>query len=629
MPTYPHFIRLTAFALNAVVAFYLGFIAFQPSDAAIITRKAGYWIILVTVSLLIWNLAEIFRDTVRSGSKFKLFESKISLKITLLVVGFLSVLLLSSQPYGFKILMDEPVLASTSYQMHKEKEVFAGVRAFEIDGVFHVSGIVDKRPLFFPFLLSLLHDFTGWRPLQGLVLNTILTPIFLFSVFLIGRRIFPKYGGYLALLLWVTIPLFPMVATSAGFDLLNLVMIQLAAITAYMYLSDSKPTYLNLFLLTTILLAQTRYESILFIFATGVCVIFVWWRDKQIQLTWAAVFIPYFLIIPPLQRIVMSEHKEEYMQLGGSIEQSFSLSYFPDNIRHALGFFFHMGSEQMNSLLVSCLFVLSLLIAIIYLYKKKSGSVFSNVDGLIGICFATIIIINFLILMVYHWGQIDDTMATRLVLPLLLVQVYLVIWAASFIGKSKMCVAALFIVSLMFYFLHTYPVCKKTNFISAAITKPYVDWVMQTTYDYRDRGVLVVCDIPLAPILNEVSTLLTIEAIFRRADLDMHLRLKTFSEILVTKIVPADPSHPYFEAHANTNEKLEKAFSLEIISEVDLNKGVKARLFRVTDIYLEKNEKPDFKKKTNGSEKINQFISIDSIYKSFTTFPLLTEQKIC
>ena len=71
----------------------------------------------------------------------------------------------ADETFGFKIVMDEIMLLGTSMSMHLDRTVLTPVRGNDIQGTFVIlDGLMDKRPLFFPFLASLLHDLTGYRP---------------------------------------------------------------------------------------------------------------------------------------------------------------------------------------------------------------------------------------------------------------------------------------------------------------------------------------------------------------------------------------------------------------------------------------------------------------------------------
>src|SRR6185436_13954345 len=97
--------------------------------------------------------------------------------------------LLVHEKYGFKILMDEVMLLGTSMGMHFDKHPLVPVRGHDLQGAFQlIDGQLDKRPLFQPFLVSLLHDLTGYRPENVFALNTALTFVLVGEVYYAGRK---------------------------------------------------------------------------------------------------------------------------------------------------------------------------------------------------------------------------------------------------------------------------------------------------------------------------------------------------------------------------------------------------------------------------------------------------------
>ena len=62
--------------------------------------------------------------------------------------------------------------------MHFERQITVPERAHTFLGVFNVfADHVDKRPAFFPFLVSLLYDLLGYDPDNSLLLNQLLIPL--------------------------------------------------------------------------------------------------------------------------------------------------------------------------------------------------------------------------------------------------------------------------------------------------------------------------------------------------------------------------------------------------------------------------------------------------------------------
>src|SRR6185436_2307184 len=107
-----------------------------------------------------------------------------------------------------------------------DKLAITPLRGNDVQGVFVIlEGIVDKRPLFFPFLLSLVHDVGGYRPANAFILNGILSFVFLGLVFVTGRMLAGRVAGWLGVALFAGLPLLAQNSTGGGFELLNLVML--------------------------------------------------------------------------------------------------------------------------------------------------------------------------------------------------------------------------------------------------------------------------------------------------------------------------------------------------------------------------------------------------------------------
>src|SRR4029077_9326301 len=142
-----------------------------------------------------------------------------------------------------------------------------------------------------------LHDATGFRLANAFVLNGCLTVILLWLVHWFSARFAGRKAAAVALFLMATLPLLGETATSAAMDLLNLTMLALAASTAALYLEVPGPDRLSLLVLSTILLAQSRYESLLYVVCSAGVIVLGWFRIRRVVLSWLAVLSP-FLLVP-------------------------------------------------------------------------------------------------------------------------------------------------------------------------------------------------------------------------------------------------------------------------------------------------------------------------------------------
>src|SRR5690349_11630980 len=159
--------RLHLFGVVSLLAVILGFLVSTPAAALAAMPLGGYWAMLGTFSSFVRALWRVGKE---SGFR-PAVPGPEAWKIPALIAGC-GFLLLIHEAYGFKILMDEMMLLGTSMGLHFDKHPLVAVRGHDLQGAFQLlDGQLDKRPLFQPFLVSTLHDLTGYRPENVFVLN--------------------------------------------------------------------------------------------------------------------------------------------------------------------------------------------------------------------------------------------------------------------------------------------------------------------------------------------------------------------------------------------------------------------------------------------------------------------------
>src|SRR5690606_25336342 len=110
----------------------------------------------------------------------------------------------------------------------------------------------------------------------------------------------------------------------------------------------------SLLVLGTILLAQSRYESVLFVGSTAAVIVAGWYRAGRIIITWPAVLAPLLLVPYALQNRFLSASPVLW-QLAEGQTSRFSLEYLPGNLAGAWEFFFNRGPGIANSWYLSVL----------------------------------------------------------------------------------------------------------------------------------------------------------------------------------------------------------------------------------------------------------------------------------
>ncbi len=162
--------RLLLFALSSAAALGIGFLLVTPPQAEWLIRQGGYYYMLALFAgfvACVLRIARPRREVWQGWLRRPGGTAAVLLAATLFVLW--------SDTYQHKVLFDEYVLQATGFHLHATKEVGTVIRAYQFDGTWlPIDTYLDKRPYFFTFLLSLVHDLTGYRIANIFVLNSLL-----------------------------------------------------------------------------------------------------------------------------------------------------------------------------------------------------------------------------------------------------------------------------------------------------------------------------------------------------------------------------------------------------------------------------------------------------------------------
>lgn len=570
------------FGLIAALAVVFGFISYRhaPAEAVALVKQYGYWQILLVAVLFTVCAVRSLREEVSVGWKnWRLWCWPSAL--VLAGTAFLHL----QEPHEFKMVMDEVVLQDTAMRMHFERQAAATVRGYDLAGNFTALHVyVDKRPLFFPFLLSLLHDFTGYRVGNAFVLNALLTAFFLALIFLVGRRIAGLPAGVAAVLLVISIPLVHQNVASSGFELLNLVMILAALWFGMRYVERPDTDRLGAFVLAGILLAQTRYESALFILPVGVVILYQWWRQRAVDLAWPVMVAPLLLVIVPLHFNVFKLASASWqLNDGPGADTPFSPRFFYDNVAHAMNFYLSTDGSQPNSLLVSLLGVVGVGFFVLTLYREHRD-LFRRQPALMVFCiFMLGLMVHTVLMLCYFWGQFDDVIIRRLSLPshLLLILTFLFVFprlvAHQARWKSLLAATGLFIIgfTLPSVAMHRYT---QENF--AARTNAWLSNFLDGLGD--ETALAVDTDSGLQWFIHRKSSI-TVDTLARSPEnYAFHFRNHSFNHFFVVQRIGVD-----FEKGVlfpSLDEYLGDGVTLEPVVEKILSPVYRIRVSRVTAV---------------------------------------------
>lgn len=419
------------FVLIAALSVVLGFVTLGPTQAIDAVIYAGYGMMLVTHAWFAWQLAVSLQPDLGgwAGRVRRRWPTAVFLLLA-------SLYLHVQERHEYKIVADELVIGNTAMQMHYERTASLALRAYDYANNFTTfTSNLDKRPLAFPFLLATVHDLTGYRVENVFWLNGAVTLALVVLIWLTANRLAGAKAGCAAVLLLCGIPLVAQNATGAGFELHNMMMIVLTLWLGMRYAEKPDGARLGAFVLSGIILAQVRYESVLFVLPVGATVLWVWWRERRTNFNAVVYAAPVLMLLVPLQHNVF-KLKSAVWQLDdvAGATSPFGIQYFYDNVGHALNFLFSFDGRQPNSWLLGAVGIVCAGFALLMFYREHRTLTRERPGHAVAAIFAGGLFLHTMMMLCYFWGKWDDPVIRRLSLPahVLLIVCVAFVWARLF-----------------------------------------------------------------------------------------------------------------------------------------------------------------------------------------------------
>ena len=578
-------VRLGLFGGSAMLAVYLGFLGISVAGAEAFVKWGGYYFLLTGFALFVHALWRLWHS--RAVPSEEALTRRQSLAAAG-VIGSLAFLAIMAEPFRSKILNDEFVLQSTAFNMHYFRDAAMMVRGYDIQGVFlSTDNYLDKRPFFYPFLVSLLHDFTGYRLLNAYLLNALLMPLALGLAFVFGRQLTGWRGGLLAVVLLGSLPLLGQNATGSGMELLNFVMILATMALAAEYLRAPDEDSLAALVLAAVLLAQTRYESALYVLPAAALAFGGWLRARRVILPWQTLLVPLLLVPCALQNKVVS-NSPLLWELTEKATTRFSTSYFAGNAFGAYQFLSNRSTELANSLLLSTVGAVGLVWALWRLARTLPGWRTAPPAALTLGAFGLAIAANTLLVFCYYWSNFVDRMASRFSLPLHLVLAFSAVLLLARLDRwwpaTKTFVAA----GLLFTLGVT--TSRYANHSYSHVGIDEIEWERRFINALPPGERIIVTNKSTLPWLLEKKPSILIARARLVADrLAYQLHEPTFREILVLQM--ARPTTTEGDFAIFPEERLSANFHLELMAEKRFGSRL-ARISRLVALDLPPESKP-------------------------------------
>lgn len=558
---------LLLFAAAAVLAVLVGFVLVKPATTQRLIVQGGYYYILSVFVVWIfyaWRVAgprrAVWGPWLRRPGRVGLFL----VAATVFAIG--------TDSFAHKVLFDEYVLQGTAWHMHLTKEIGTPLRGYDFNGTWLViDTFLDKRPYFFTFLIALVHDLTGFRLANAFALNVACTFIALGATFWLVRALTARVApALLAVALLATLPLFGQNATGASMELLNLTMIAVVMVAAILYLRAPGADRLAFLVLGAVLLAQTRYESVLFVFPVAGVIALGWWRAGRLILPWPAIIAP-LLLVPYVWHDRFVATKPILWQLREGESTRFAWHYLPGNLEGAKNFFLSISPVQPNSLwlvLVGAGGIAWGLVRLVGRWRKNSAVPTPPLSPAMWVLavFALTIAANLGLLMFYYWSRLDEPIATRFALPFCLVLALAAGWGVHMLdarGLRGTRGAALGLGAWLLVIAA--PAYAHRFYTTHNLVMHEINWELEQA-EARRRPVLWITAKATMPfLLEKISALNTSIAAVRAPQIAWHMQQGTFHEVLVSQVLR--PTSAKGEMIVDPAEELPAGFRLKTLKE--------------------------------------------------------------
>ncbi len=575
---------LLLFLLSAALALFVAFRVVTPAQTERLIVKGGYFYVLAVFAawvIFAWRLMQARRGMcvswVRRPGRVGLF--------LMAATGFA----VWTDDFAHKVLFDEYVVQGTAWHMHLTKEIGAPLRAFDFSGTWMViDTFLDKRPYFFPFLVSLLHDLTGFRLANVYVLNVAVAFALLGATYWLVRSLTARRGpALLAVALLASLPLFGQNATGASMELLNLGMIAAVMVGAVLYLRVPTDDRLSFLILGTVLLAQTRYESVLFVFPVAVIIATGWWRAGRILLPWPALLAP-LMLVPYVWHDRFVSSRPVLWQLREGEVARFAWQYLAGNLEGARQFFFSTSPGQPNSLWLTIVGLLGLgwaaVHAVKFLRGRAAGNGRPSPDAIVVLLFGLTVAANLGLLMFYYWSRLDEPIAARFALPSYFFLAVLAGWWARTLDVRGWPATGIMAGGLAVWVLvFGFTAYAHRFYTSQNMVMHELNWEIEQAAK-RPRPTLLITSKATLPFLMEkIPAVNTVLARVRLPQIAWHMKQGTFREVIVTQVIR--PMSAQGDAIIDPEDEFPVSLHLETIAEKRFG-GRWIRISRVTGIDL-------------------------------------------
>ncbi len=564
------------FASIAIISIIIGFFIYEPLDAGMRFSKVAYWNIVVCFGWFCFQTISSYGKDIYRWSQSR--PNQIAIAIAIVAAVFLY----TREGGGFKITFDEHTISNVAKSLHLDRD--AVLRGSALPGIDRSSN-VDKRPVLFPFLVATAHDIFGFSVSNAFYINGTLTAIFLLLLYLCTSHLFDSRAGWISIALACSTPIISQNSSGASLDMTNLVGIFACMLLAIRY--SEKPESLDRFsclILGVSLFSHSRYESSFLLVPVLIVIAINWIRLRRMQISWSAVTAPLFFIPIAWQHVYVNS-RPDFKELKNDSHAFFSLDYMSNNLGHAANFFFVPDRFAATAPLVSIIGIVSLVILVALVATRGRKWAAGNRTLLVGYVFGFSLLAQFLLILGFSYGQLDNPIVTRLGMPFIALTILCSGIALSlFIGiKPKARFAVYLLIGTCF--LLAIPKYSNHLYTSNNMILKRIDWIIDRHEELPEGNYLYIGYLSQEFELRGIGNMRIKRAISNLGSLAMHQTLNTFDDIFVIQSLGLAFNDGASKTFLLPGNDLGPWFELETIDEVSMLPMNLTRLSRIKNIH--------------------------------------------
>jgi hypothetical protein len=267
-------------------------------------------------------------------------------------------------------------------------------------------------------------------------------------------------------------------ASGAGFELYNMMMIVVSLWLGMRYAEQPDRLRLGAFVLSGVILAQVRYESVIFVLPVGATVLWIWLRQRRPDFSFSIMVTPLLMVLVPLQQNVFKV-TSDYWQLNDvkGATSPFGLNYFYDNVGHALNFIFSFDGTQPNSWLLGILGIVAVGFSLLLIYRHHRKMLGEQSDHVVSAIFIGGLLLHTAVILCYFWGKWDDPIIRRLSLPAHILMVLAVVFVWAQLVRHSKAWEGLIAAALLNLFIFAIPSSANHKFTQENFAANTCNWV--------------------------------------------------------------------------------------------------------------------------------------------------------